>query len=476
MTIKSTDLLPALRELPSGESRQRMSFREIITGLASTDRTMDTAEFVSAASFGTWAVFPGVNVDDGLRETMTKAHEMAFRSHEGTLTEHFREITERGPESVTEFIGLLRGEAAVINAADALGFTNVDNVDDHLFVAFREAYRRLAADKSLYEQILETAEGGEDSITGLVSGLKGKIAEINIEKDKLLEQNGYTNVEMAEDPTQEGWDFSGFNEAGEKKFFQVKTGDERRVNEIINDMEANPDYIYPVTSEIYGGIAESKEALKDRLIDIGPDPDRHVRDELETLLANKGADIPDDLIDQIIDSPDFLPVEGTTDGLETLSGNMGIDIPDSVVDIIPYAAAIVGGARLIYSVVKTEKEFKAADRTIKNQIQVVRTLTLMSRMGIITVLATAGGVGGAAAGSPVPGIGNAIVGIGGTVIGAGTGMYLNKHLQPHMLNLALNITELTHDDLFYYKNKPRIDEVASTFQTRARELAAAPGF
>ena len=67
-------------------------------------------------------------------------------------------------------------------------------------------------------------------------------------------------------------------------------------------------------------------------------------------------------------------------------------------------------------------------------------------------------------------------GIGGTVTGAGMGMYLNKHLQPHMLNLALNITGLTHDDLFYYKNKPRINEVAFTFQTRARELAAAPGF
>ena len=53
-------------------------------------------------------------------------------------------------------------------------------------------------------------------------------------------------------------------------------------------------------------------------------------------------------------------------------------------------------------------------------------------------------------------------------------MYLNKHLQPHMLDLALNITDLTHDDLFYYKNKPYIDEVAVTFQRTARELAAAP--
>ena len=41
----------------------------------------------------------------------------------------------------------------------------------------------------------------------------------------------------------------------------------------------------------------------------------------------------------------------------------------------------------------------------------------------------------------------------------------------HMLDLVLNITGLTHDDLFYYKNKPRIDEVAFISQIRARELA-----
>ena len=37
------------------------------------------------------------------------------------------------------------------------------------------------------------------------------------------------------------------------------------------------------------------------------------------------------------------------------------------------------------------------------------------------------------------------------------GRYLNRHLEPHMLNLALDITGLTNDDLFYYKNKPRLD-------------------
>ena len=53
-------------------------------------------------------------------------------------------------------------------------------------------------------------------------------------------------------------------------------------------------------------------------------------------------------------------------------------------------------------------------------------------------------------------------------------MYLNRHLQPHALNLALDITGLTNDDLFYYKNKPRIDGVAAGFQRTARELAGVP--
>ena len=50
----------------------------------------------------------------------------------------------------------------------------------------------------------------------------------------------------------------------------------------------------------------------------------------------------------------------------------------------------------------------------------------------------------------------------------------DRCLQPHMLNLALNITGLTNDDLFYYKNKPRIDQVALNFRQTAGELASAP--
>ena len=53
-------------------------------------------------------------------------------------------------------------------------------------------------------------------------------------------------------------------------------------------------------------------------------------------------------------------------------------------------------------------------------------------------------------------------------------MHLNKQLQPHMLDLALDITNLTRDDLFYYKNKRRIDDIGDSIQSTALALAALP--
>ena len=374
MTMHSMELLPQLQGLPADEPRQRMSFRDAIAGLVSTDRAMFAAEFTAAASFSMWGVLPGINVDD----TLAAAYESQYPGLAGehSLHEHWREMMERGPEAME----------------------------------------------------------------GFVNGLKGKVAEFNT-KD-LLETKGYTNVEIARDPTQEISDISAIDPDGQPILIQVKTVAEGSASEVQGLMEANLNVHYYVSTEVYDRIVERAPDLVDRLTDIGS------TEQLE---------------------------EGVEEGLGILSRNMGVDIPDGIVDIIPYAAVIVGGARLAYSVLRTEKEFKAADRTTKNQIQVVQTLTLMSRMGISTVLATAGGAGGGVAGSAAPGVGNAIGMIGGSLAGAGMGMYLNKHLQPHMLDLALNITGLTRDDLFYYKNKPRINELAITFQTRAGELAAAPG-
>ena len=156
-----------------------------------------------------------------------------------------------------------------------------------------------------------------------------------------------------------------------------------------------------------------------------------------------------------------------------LGFGLGIDIPDGVGEIIPYAAAIMGAARLIHSVIHTERTFREADRTTINKIHVVQTLTLMSRMGITILLATAGGAGGTALGSIIPGVGTLVGGIGGTLTGAGVGMYLNRHLQPHMLSLALDMVGMEEDDLFHLKNMGRIDEVAMSM--RATTVAAWTG-
>ena len=388
MTMKSSSLLPQLRELPTDGPARHQSFREIITGLANTDRACSAAEFATAVSSSMWGVLNDVNVDDRLLQAY-----------------------------VTRWPDLADGE-------------------------------------SLHEAVQTRLANGED-INWLLSGLKGKLAEFNAEG--WLESNGYTDIFFPETEVNPVWDIRAIASDGQETFFSVKTGglDEdtgvaNYAYDVIREMDANSSVEFIVGSELFDRIALSRPDLIDQLT------------------ADIGAD--------------HLLVEGIEDGLNTLTSNLGIDVPDGVVDIIPYAAAIMAGARLIYSVIRTEKDFQAADRTTRNRIQVVQTLTLMSRMGVTTVLAIAGGQGGAAlggiAGTMVPGVGNLVGGAAGgligSVTGAGMGMYLNRHLQPHMLNLALSITGLTDDDLFYYKNKIRIEGLAESFSSTAIGITEAP--
>ena len=385
MTMQSANLLPALREIPADESRQRMSFRDIMTGLVSTDRAMFAAEFASAVSFGMWGIFDEININDRLLE----AYE-----------------------------------------------TRWPNMSDGI---------------SMHDKVQSMIENGEFTERNwLTSGLDGQLAEF--EAQDWLEENGYSNIQFPVrrdgefNPSNDGWDIRAIDPNGQEVLIQVKGG--ASDSQYYETLEAirETDYSFILSNELFERFQESHPELMHRIeADVGSSYDQ---------------------------------VEGINDGLETLSDNMGIDIPDEVVDIVPFAGGIMASARLIHSVVKTEGEFKAIDRTEKNKVQVVRTLTLMSRIGVNTVLATVVGAGGVAVGSAImPGIGTFIGGGLGMIGGAGAGMFLNRHLtQPLMLNLALNITGLTQDDLFYYKNKPRIDGAALTFRTRARGLAAAPGF
>ena len=524
MAMQSLNLLPELQKLPGPESDQRKSFRDIITDLLSMDRGLYSAEATAAVSFAMWGIFDTINVDD----TLTEAHAAVFPNYEGLPHEHWQEMAEGGNESMTGFISALKDKYAELNFAEDLearGFTNVEIATDSTqlwgisaisqegaealfqvetgladragevqqliaenpnihYVVSTEIYNRIrdsaqdtinritdigsndalvqkiedglktasindklaqahemafgTYEGSLHEHWQEMLQRGGNAPDKFLNPLKGKVAELN--HKEYLEAQGYTNVTIPDDPTHPDWDIRAISPDGQEEFIQVKTGLAGRAGEVQQLMAENSNIHYAMSTEIY-------DKIHDRTLDI----------------VNRVTDM----------GTEYELVDGIGDGLETLSANQGFDLPDSVGEIVPYAGAIIMGACLIYNVIKTEKEFSTADRTTKNKMQVVQALTTMSRFGISTALSTIGGFSGSAAGSFIPGLGNLVGGGVGVLSGALIGRYLNKHLQPHMLNLALDITGLTHDDLFYYKNKLHIDSVALSFRQNADMLIAA---
>ena len=429
MTMQSSNLLPALRESPGGESGENCSFRENIVLIVNMDRAMYAAEFAVGGSFGMWGV---------LGSTITADIQM--------------------PEAMP---------------VDAIQLNEVFQL------AYEIRWPTLAAETPLIEDKWQQLLEAGYSADWFENGLGGQLAEFNAMA--VREQLGQSGVSLADAANNKGWDFFHTSEGGSEILEQVKYGPSHSYSGFRNDMIEHPDVTkWWVGADNYPNAVRAAESLNDGVQrEILINNDVGLKDLVNEVLNESSFDnglYPFDIgshIEEMLNGEiDYSQVEGTTDGLDTLSNNLGIDVPDGVADIVPYAGAIIAGSRLVYSVIKTEKEFKAADRTTKNKIQVVQSLTLMSRMGITTVLATVGGMGGGAVGSAVPGVGNLVGGIVGAVGGAGMGMYLNRYLQPHMLNLALNITGLTNDDLFYYKNKPRIDSVALSYQAQARALAA----
>ena len=318
--------------------------------------------------------------------------------------------------------------AAEVASAASLALWGVHshvNVDDRLFEAYEMAYPALAADRSLHEHYLHMLEAGDSAQRGFISGLKGKLAELDA-KD-ILQQQGYTNVEIAANPTQSAWDISAVNSEGEQELFQVKTGAENYAYQVSDALEAQPDINFMVSSEIYNRIVDTSPASIDRLIDIGYD---------------------------------YTSADEITHGLTVLSDNMGIDVSDGIGEIVPFLGVGIAGTRVTYNVIKTEGEFRHIDRVTRNKVQIAKNVPLAFRIGTPVVSAIAGTIL-----VPVP--------LVGTVAGFALGLYIAKRLVAPVSQEVQRILKLTPDDLFYYKNKIRIDEVATRFHETARSLGAA---
>ena len=310
------------------------------------------------------------------------------------------------------------------------------NVPDALSEAYAAQYPGLSAERSLSEHWEVVQEAGPESMSGFISGLKGKLAEFKAAE--MLEQSGFADVSIAASPVQPGWDISAINQAGETVLFQVKTGSDAYAPSVMADMQNEAGVDFMVGSELHAAISETSPDLANRLTEIGSD---------------------------------FELVAGIEDGLATLSESQEIDIPDSLGEALPALGSLVAAIALIRGAINTERKFREVDRTSKNKLHVVQALSLMCRFGITAICARVGGLAGGAAGTAVaPGLGTLVGGIGGSRGGAWTGSSLNRKLQPHLLDMALDITGLGHDDLFYFHNKTRIDDLGLSLRRTADGL------
>ena len=337
-------------------------------------------------------------------------------------------------ETVARIRGMDRDHFAIevsLAAEEAMeALFEARNVPDELTEAFGRAFSNVAEKSSLHEHYQAMMDKGSGSVTGFVSNLKGKVAELKTES-ALEERFPGGDFRFAESATQPGWDLIGRFPDGSKILIQVKAGSVSQASEAVDAMQANPNVDFAVSSEIYGRIAETHPELLGRIVlDLGP-----------------AAELTQDV----------------KDGLGKLAGNMGVDVPDSIGGALPFVGEVVLGIRLIWDMVKTERELTDVALTDRTRVHGIRTLALGSRFGINQVCMWAGGAAGTAAGTVIPGIGNIGGGLVGLFGGLGGGMALNRLLQPRIEEVATKLVGGDADDMFYLMNKVEIDDLGRSF-------------
>ena len=238
------------------------------------------------------------------------------------------------------------------------------NVSDVLNDAFGIAFSKVAENNSLHERYQEMMERGSGSVTPFVSNLKGKVAELKVESI-LEERNPGYDFKLAGNPAQPGWDLRGTSPDGPDILVQVKVGGQGYGDQVVGAMQEHANFDFLVSSEVYGSIEESHPELLGRLVDIGP-----------------AAEL----------------TESVKDGLDKLASNLGVDVPDGLGDALPHVAEVVLGIKLIWEMVKTERELGGVDLTDRSRVHGIRALVLASRFGINQVCMWAGSAGGTGAG------------------------------------------------------------------------------
>ena len=336
-------------------------------------------------------------------------------------------------ETVTRIRGLDRDHFAieVSQATEEVleALFHARNVPDVLNEAYGRAFSSVAESKSLHARYEDMKRLGDPSVEGFVSNLKGKVAELEI-VPRLEERNLGYDFELAESATQPGHDLIGTSPDGPDILVQVKVGGAAYADKAVDAMQESPNVAFWVSSEIYDRIAQTHPELLGRLTDIA----------------------------SVVEL-----TESVRDGLGTLAGNFDIDVPDKIGEALPFVGEVVLGLKLVWGMVKTERELANVELTDRSRIHGIRALALGSRFGINQLCMWAGGAAGTAAGTVVPGVGNIAGGLVGVLAGVGGGMGLNRLLQPRIEEVAIKLVGGDADDVFYLMNRVEIDQLGQSF-------------
>lgn len=327
-----------------------------------------------------------------------------------------------GTEATLEHIFEFQAASADVAVERALSAS----ADLSLYRAYNEAFP--SETRTLTEHYLAEVAEGTEHARGFVSNLKGKVAEIKAEEILPDYFPGY-QFHIASSPTQVGWDLQGFGPDGTQgALVQVKMGTRDYAPEMVKRMQDEPDVIFLPSLEMYDAVLRSSPELAEQMTDWG--------------VSNL------DLTAEI------------TDTLDVLSGIAGFSAPVAIGEMLPYAAEIVLGIKLIYDMVSTERDFKAVNLTDRSRVHALKALVLMARFGVSSVCVTAGGAAGGAGGSmALPGIGSVAGAIAGGVGGAAFAAVLNRRLRNRMLDLAMYLSRIDDDEFFYFRNKVAVDEI-----------------
>lgn len=269
-------------------------------------------------------------------------------------------------EDVVELSGLMRNDLFAIEVAAGVegacsALFEARNVPDDLFEAYRLSSPGVAANHSLHERYLEMRDRGPESVEGFINNLKGKLGEIRIQEHLQQEFPGYS-FEIAAKQNEPMKDILATSPDGTEVSIQVKTGGEGYAYEVADRMQEAPDVLFAVSNEIRAAVLSEYPELSSQFID--------------TNLSN------------------YELVSEVEEGMELLADNSGIDVPDKVSGFLPYVTEVVLGIRLLYDIVKTERDFEAVEIEDKTRINAMKALVLFQRFGISAVLTTAGGAVG----------------------------------------------------------------------------------